>query len=69
MQKETLLKRLGWHRQSNNSEQIYFLLLCLYYMSVCLLLLGILNTQIHLSREPSLALQFFVLLRTTQSRF
>lgn len=69
MQKETLLKMLGWHRQSNDSQQIYSVLLCLYYRSVCLLILGILNTQIHLSREPSLALKFFVLLSTTQSRF
>lgn len=67
MQEETLLKMLGWHRQSNDSQQICSVLLCLYYVSICLLILGILNTQIHLSREPSLALQFFVLSSTTQN--
>lgn len=69
MQKETLLKMLGWHRLSNDSQQIYSELLCLYCMSICLLILGILITQIHLSREPSLALEFFVLLNTTQNTF
>lgn len=53
VQKETLLEILGWCWQSNDSQQICSVLLCLYYRSIRLLILGILNPQSTSAWSPS----------------